>query len=366
MPHDSIKTPRGRQWHKNAFRVIFLLVLLITVTSFLPAIDSDRWWIRVLDFPRLQQVIALLILTIPVILYFRYFQLLAGSALIMIIATLSYHFITLYPYLPTKSDFDVADCPAGNELSIMVANVKMRSDPDGSLLKLVRTVQPDILLAMETHETWNEALAPLEKMMPHTIAHISDSTYGIHLFSKLLLDSPAIRFLAGQDTPQIVTGVTLRNGETVDFLGIHPRPPKPTHDTTTSGRDAVLYEAAFLLRDSERTGIVAGDFNATPWERTVEQMREIGQLEDPRRHYGYVATFSARSWWMSWPLDQIFHEAGFVTISLERLSNIGSDHYPFVARLCYMGDSSNDPLPPADPELIRQAKQAIKAARQGA
>ncbi|GGY65728.1 hypothetical protein GCM10007071_10620 [Marinobacter zhanjiangensis] len=248
-------------------------------------------------------------------------------------------------------------------MSVMIANVKMRSDPDGRLLDLVREVQPDLFLAMETNEKWNQALAPLEETMPHTVSHVSDSTFGIHLFSRLALESPEIRFLAGQDTPHVVTGVTLASGETVDFLGVHPRPPLPSQPGTTLGRDAVLYKAALLLRESERTGIVAGDFNATPWETAVKEMRQIGNLQEPRRGYGYLPTFNARSWWMSWPLDHIFHEAGFATLSLERLSAFGSDHYPFVGRLCRISGRGAMPAPQTERAIIREAEQAIEAAK---
>jgi len=165
------------------------------------------------------------------------------------------------------------------------------------------------------------------------------------------------------DTPQVVTGVTLASGETVDFLGVHPRPPLPSHSNTTLGRDAVLYKAAFLLREREGTGIVAGDFNATPWETAVKRMRQIANLHEPRRGYGYVSTFNANSWWMSWPLDHVFHEPGFATLSLERLSSFGSDHYPFLGRFCRIRGRGEMPAPQSETELIREAEQVIEAAK---
>ncbi|MCJ2062761.1 hypothetical protein MKK63_08575 [Methylobacterium sp. J-088] len=58
-----------------------------------------------------------------------------------------------------------------------------------------------------------------------------------------------IRHLAGQDTPAVVTGVTLRTGEVVDFVGIHPKPPQPWQ--SARGRDAQLYAAAAVLRAAE-------------------------------------------------------------------------------------------------------------------
>ncbi|SFR47582.1 Uncharacterized conserved protein YafD, endonuclease/exonuclease/phosphatase (EEP) superfamily [Marinobacter daqiaonensis] len=363
MTHDSGNVHQRSVKHKVGFGFVFSLVLLFATLSFVPLIDTNRWWVRILDFPRLQEAVALLILALPVMLYFRYFRNMAALAMILIFSALAYHGFVLFPYFQSGKDFPVAECRPGSTMSVMIANVKMRNDPDGRLLDLVRQVEPDLFLAMETNEKWNEALSPLEETMPHSVSHVSDSSFGIHLFSRLSLESPKIRFLAGQDTPQIVTGVRLASGETVDFLGVHPRPPTPRQSNTTLGRDAVLFKAALLLRESERTGIVAGDFNATPWESAVKRMRQIGYLEEPRRGHGYLPTFSANSVWMSWPLDHIFHEPGFATLSLERLPSFGSDHYPFLGKFCRISGHDARPPPQTDRELIKEAKRAIEAAK---
>ena len=151
MTQDSENTPRGRAKHKVAFGLVFLIVLLLATLSFVPLIDSNRWWVRILDFPRLQEGIALLILALPVIFYFRYFRKMAGLALSLIVGALGYHGLILLPYFPSGEDFSEAECPAGSDLSVMIANVKMRNDPDGRLIDLVHEVQPDLFLAMETN-----------------------------------------------------------------------------------------------------------------------------------------------------------------------------------------------------------------------
>jgi endonuclease/exonuclease/phosphatase (EEP) superfamily protein YafD len=346
--------------HKVSFGLLLGLVLPLLFLSFIPMVDTYRWWVRLADFPRLQIAIALLVLAVPVALFLRRFRKMASITLALMAAAILYHGYVLLPYAPAGPEFPADSCPSGSVLSIMVANVKMHNDPNGKLVETVRKVEPDILLAMETNAKWDRALAPLTDTMPHTVEHISGSQYGMHLFSRLALESPEVRFLADQGTPQIVTGVTLRNGEVIDFLGVHPRPPLPSESAL--GRDAVLYRAAFILRDQARPGVVAGDFNATPWESATARMREIGRLQDPRRSYGYVPTFDARSWWMSWPLDQVFHEAGFATLSLERLDYFGSDHYPFMARFCRTDGGVGEPPSVPEPEDIRQAQQVIEQA----
>lgn len=100
------------------------------------------------------------------------------------------------------------------------------------------------------------------------------------------------------------------------------------------GRDAELYAAATILRGRVEPGVLAGDLNATPWEESVGRMRRLADLTDPRAGYKYIATWNAATAWVRWPLDQILHEGGFRTVSVERLAAIGSDHFPYLARLC--------------------------------
>ena len=109
--------------------------------------------------------------------------------------------------------------------------------------------------------------------------------------------------------------------------------------------------------------MVAGDLNATPWEIAVDRLRRIAGLIDPRRGYGYVATFNAKSWWEKWPLDQIFHSTGFTTLSLKSLGAFGSDHYPFVVELCRTLNAGGQPPQPVENDDLKAAEAIIAKAK---
>jgi endonuclease/exonuclease/phosphatase (EEP) superfamily protein YafD len=220
---------------------------------------------------------------------------------------------------------------------------------------------------MEVDDWWDRTLAPLSADMPYGATKITGSYYGMRLFSRLPLSNTDVRFLAGRDTPSIVTTVKLRDGEDATFLGIHPRPPLVGQSALP--RDAELYAAAAILRGRDGPAVMAGDLNATPWEDAVQRTRRIAGLVSPRQGYGYVYSFDAQSWWAKWPLDQIDTKPGFTALSLRRLPYMGSDHYPYVVRLC------RDPgvvAPPAAPESeddrarVDEADRAAAGAASGA
>jgi endonuclease/exonuclease/phosphatase (EEP) superfamily protein YafD len=335
-----------------------VLAGILAVASLAPLIPTEWWAVRLLDFPRLPLAFALAAICLVLVPFLQKAPRQTATALTLAACALAVDLWILWPYLPTSTQRADA-CPVERKLSVLVANVQLGNRNARPLIEAVEREQPDLFLAMETDAWWDEALKPLRQSMPHALQRITGSYYGIHLLSRLPLVNGEIRHLAGQDTPAVVTGVTLRNGEVVDFVGLHPRPPQPWQ--SARGRDAELYAAADVLRERVEPGVLAGDLNATPWETAVERTQRLAGLIDPRRGYGYVATWNAKSLWMGWPLDHVFHEGGFATMSVERLAAFGSDHFPYLVRLCRQTGGGGK-LPPQEREGDVDAANTVLAA----
>lgn len=339
--------------------LLVALTVVLVVISFAPLIQVQWWFVRLLAFPRAQEAAVIVILAVvtAVLVRPRWFAVLIELSLL---AAFLVNFLTLYAYLPFRKQ-PAAECSEDARLTVIIANVQLGNRKSDRLIKMVEDQNPDLFLAMETDDWWENALKPLERSMPNSVKKVTGSYYGMNLFSRLKLNNSKIRFLADQKTPAIDTGVTLRNGDTIRFLGVHPKPPLVFQ--SSSARDAQLYAAGLILQNGTRPAVLAGDLNATPWEIGIERMRRIGSLIDPRKGYGFIRTFNAKSWWEKWPLDQIFYTTGFETISLEVLGAFGSDHYPYVVRLCRSAKSSGSVPPALDADDSREAKQVIDAAK---
>ena len=128
-------------------------------------------------------------------------------------------------------------------------------------------------------------------------------------------------------------GVRLRSGQWIEFYGVHPRPPEVREDTDE--RDAEILIIARQIAEDGRPSIVAGDLNDVAWSHTTRLFQRISGTLDPRRGRGTFNTFHAHYPIFRWPLDHIFHETSFALVHLERLRNIGSDHFPVFAVLQY-------------------------------
>ncbi|EYD72746.1 endonuclease/exonuclease/phosphatase family protein [Limimaricola hongkongensis] len=322
---------------RHAAAVIAGIILaLLAMASLLPLLETDAWWVRYLDFPRLQFAAAIVLVWTLMVALGGIGHGAARWMTVLAIAALAYHGWRLWPYQPlaAKMDPGEASCAPEERLSVIVANVQRSNRQVGEVIALARDENPDLFFVLETNEWWDEALAALDADYAHHEQDIpSDATYyGMHVFSRHPFDSAQMRFPFGADTP-LFDGVLAHPAGKLRVFGVHPRPPQLGQPSTL--RDATMLEAAMGARDGVLPALVAGDFNATPWERTARRTLRLGRLIDPRAGRGPMPSFDANSWWMKWPLDQILWQQGLAMADFEVLGGIGSDHYPVRADLCF-------------------------------
>ncbi|NND67450.1 MAG: endonuclease, partial [Halioglobus sp.] len=201
--------------------------------------------------------------------------------------------------------------------------------------ELVREHSPDILVTLESDQWWEGHLEVLTAAMPHANRCPLDNLYGMHVYSRLLLDDVEICYLVEDDIPSMHATVELRTGDRVRAHFLHPAPPSPTQNTESSERDAELVVVAQSIAGSDLPVIVTGDLNDVAWSATTRLFRKISGLLDPRVGRGVFNTFHVDYPFLRWPLDHLFHSRHFTVQDIRRLPSIGSDHFPLLARLTF-------------------------------
>lgn len=81
---------------------------------------------------------------------------------------------------------------------------------------------------------------------------------------------------------------------------------------------------------------------------------------DPRVGRGLFNTYDTKSRFMRYPLDHVFASEHFLLVELNRLSDIGSDHFPMFVNLDYDPGDSVDEEPQPDPGDEEEADEAIE------
>jgi endonuclease/exonuclease/phosphatase (EEP) superfamily protein YafD len=156
------------------------------------------------------------------------------------------------------------------------------------------------------------------------------------------------RFMAGSASEVMWDTIEVLPDLPVTVLGVHAGWPIPARAGWS--RDVRL--AAILEQEDRPSTLMVGDFNSSEWsfrQRRADAMFAIERRD--RAILSWPARIPFRNKldfpfpWM--PIDHVYAGENWRLISIERGPRLGSDHYPLVTRLAWVG--------PVRSERMRQA-----------
>lgn len=346
-----------------------IIAIIFSVLALLPTVASltkfDQWWIRAFDFPRLQISTIIIFVIIYCGFVFDFTEIWQIAIAITLFVSFIYQALKIFPYtfFARKQVFRFKGKDSNARISILVSNVLTPNKNYDKLINLIKKWKPDIVLTLETDKTWEENLAVIEKDYANTVKIPLDNLYGMHLYSKLEFDDVEVKYLISKEIPSIHGKVVLRNGEKINIHCLHPKPPSPTEDDTSTNRDAELLLVGKEVNN--KSTLVFGDLNDVAWSRTTRLFQKISGLADPRIGRGFFNTYNAKIPVFRWPLDHVFHSLDFSLVKIKRLKSIGSDHFPIFIDLNYKSGAeklNDEPEIPNDEE-IEWAEEKIEKGR---
>ena len=341
----------------------FLVVLgfILTLFSFLPLIRSPKWWIRVLDFPRLHVAI---LLTATLVAFTALFGVHGTAEIAMVVLWVlailneirfTIHFTPLVKVTALRTEQQTPQ----DAFTLMIANVRMANTKYRAFLDLALQQDPDLLVMNEPGTAWYESVRhELSKRYPYAIKKPLDNTYGMLLWSKFKLEETEIRFLVEKGIPSFYATVVLPSGNKFGLYTVHPQPPRFMKNTETRGAELLL--VAKQAKANPLPCVVAGDLNDVAWSKTTKLFKEISGMIDPRVGRGFFNTYNAFIPLFRYPLDHVFYNPAFRLVSLQRLQKFGSDHFPITITLNYeplKEDEQEHPV--ADRENKQEAQEMI-------
>lgn len=318
-----------------------LVAILLTL---IPFIAADYWWIRVFDFPHTQ----LTILTfVALVVYFMKFNIkwIQDYVFVAVLgACFAFQLIRILPYVP-HGNFEMEDHTEDNEapkIKFYIANVLQDNDKPDKLLKEIQEQDADIFLFMETNRRWMEDIRPAVSEYKYRVEVPLDNTYGMLLYSRLPLRDKEVKYLVDDSIPSIHAKLQLPAGEEVMLYCIHPTPPMPQHNPSSTDRDAEMMLVAKAAKANPMPTIVTGDFNDVAWSQSTKLFKDISELLDPRIGRGFYNTFNAKSFLMRWPLDHFFASDDFRLVSIGLGGDIDSDHFPAIFEVSLETEKSGE------------------------
>lgn len=348
---------------KSVLQAIGLIAVILTL---FPFVAADYWWIRMFDYPHLQLTLFTLI---ALLIYFFRFNLRSWrdyTFVLVLAACFIFQVGKIYPYT-VFAGYQIENNEFVNRdrtLSIFISNVLQKNKEHQKVLDEVITKDADILIFTETNERWRQNLSPRVASYGYTYKTEMplDNTYGMLLYSKFKLIEPEVKFLLEDSIPSIHSKIQLPSREIIELHVIHPTPPMPPHDESSTDRDAQMMMVAKMAKNAAYPVIVAGDFNDVAWSESTSLFQSVSGLLDPRRGRGFYNTFNAKNWFMRWPLDHMFVSEEFRVMDIERGHKVGSDHFPLFVKLSYepLLSEEQELEPPTQKELEEADKQIEK------
>ncbi|MEO6114649.1 MAG: endonuclease/exonuclease/phosphatase family protein [Sphingomicrobium sp.] len=349
---------RGARW------TLVVIATLLVVLSFLPMWQTDRWWVRQWDYPRIQ--VAGLLVIVGAALFVVALKCGRGFWVLVIgmVTALGWqvsHFLAYVPLYP-KQVASAKACPAGRQISLLNANVLLTNKEYPRLLRLIDQRNPDVLLLLEPGAEWAKAMAPLAARYPYRLSEPVPNTYGMMLLSRLPMQG-GIRHLLQAGVPSAKVRLTLTGGQEVLLHALHPEPPWPGDDS--GERDAELVATGREVRNDGRAAIVVGDLNDVAWSHTSRLFKKVAGMGDPRVGRGFYPTFNANYPLLRWPLDHLFVSPHFKLMEIDVLDDIGSDHLPIFFRLCLTDRAGERQVTKnASPSTEAEASEELREGKQ--
>ncbi len=221
---------------------------------------------------------------------------------------------------------------AAIDLSIASANVHFTSIDVGPLAAWLAREKPDVVVVLEVSPAYAGGLRSLADYRYQRVA-ASDDPFGIALLSRYPLAGDEV-LRDEHDLARIEARVQLP-AACVMVIATHPMPP--VSPLFHRARNARLRAFAVEAAVSAQPTVIAGDLNATPWSPGFSGLADFGlrRASDLRPSWPSIGQGL-----IGIPIDHVLVSKHWSVVSSTRHAEIGSDHFPLVARL-HLSAASN-------------------------
>jgi endonuclease/exonuclease/phosphatase (EEP) superfamily protein YafD len=308
-------------WRKIWTACVLLAALGLAAASATALFRSDAWVADLVESFRPHLLVAAL-LAVPLALTLRGGW--RGAALAAFAACLIVNGATIVRTV--RAATPAQEARGGIRLKLVTVNLLWSNRQHQRLRDWLKAEAPDIAITQETTPRWAAELAGLDALFAHR--RLPGPTDDIAILSR----HP---FTMGQEAGIRVHGTlamaTLSLGQRrIDLMALHAS--VPTSPARRIARDAMFDDIARFARRTRAPLIVAGDFNATPWNRSMRLLVR----ESPLRHAPgfWRPTFTAYvPLWMGVPIDHVLAAVDCRVLDRRVGPDFGSDHRPVVVTI---------------------------------
>ncbi|MDX2089978.1 MAG: endonuclease/exonuclease/phosphatase family protein [Kofleriaceae bacterium] len=216
----------------------------------------------------------------------------------------------------------------GVPVRVLSLNVLTANTGTHAVRTLIETARPDVIGLVEVNQRWLDELAPSLAAYPGRLAYPAEDNFGVALFAR----GPVTGTIEELGAPlSTIVGEVSLEGVRLTAVVAHLVPPMTSRwaDYQTTQRDGLASRVAELAGPV----IVMGDFNATPWSRTLRGLVARTGLCDTRAGFGVQASWHAAIPFMRIPIDHVLASCSIGVRDRRIGPDVGSDHFPVIVDL---------------------------------
>ncbi len=314
MKIGSLKFSRGL-W--GLIIVAMLVLCAFTATGFLGGI----WW--VFDLTANFRVQYLACLGVAAILS------LLGKKWRWAVVAGVFALVNFVEILPSFTGADRRAAASPNSIRVLLANVFSSNKQHDKVRKLIRSVDPDIVVVVEATASLMKDLSSLEGDYSHVVCRPREDAFGIALLSRFPFEKSEILELGDSGVPTAVARFRIDDRE-LTLIATHALPP--VGSARYGYRNRQLAAVGDYVRSVKGPVMLIGDLNTTPWSPLFKKLLRRSGLRDSRRGRGIQATWPVptRLPLFGIPIDHVLHSPEITVVHRKVGADIGSDHLPVI------------------------------------
>ncbi len=208
--------------------------------------------------------------------------------------------------------------------TLINCNLLYEARDPARMIALLREADADVLVFTEFTPSWQaEFNVLLWPHYPYRVEEPQPGAAGICLASRLPLEAARLRRDLGGFP--IVSAAVLSGGSKVALLGVHPMPPVPP-EGYAPWRAAIISWPSILREVNAPHRIITGDFNATPFCRTFQELCRSASVRESNLGFGIASTWFPGSLPAGLPLDHVLVSEKLAVVDYSIGPEAGSDH----------------------------------------
>ena len=215
----------------------------------------------------------------------------------------------------------------GGTLRVLSANVQWSNRSYERLRRVIRSLDPDLIMLVEVTTEWTFALNDLQAAYPFSKSVLCQNGFGIALYSRVPFERAEIAYLGRVKLPSVVARIRFQE-QRLTVIGTQP--VSPTSPYRAKRRNRQLAALAEFARLQGGPLMILGDLNTTSWSPVFQNFLRTTQLRDSRAGFGLQPTWPAAVALLRIPIDHCMVSSEIVVQQRRIGPSFGSDHLPVI------------------------------------